>query len=134
MRSHLRRRFGALEEVEPPPHIHRAIDAVASVMNGEKVDLSDLVLDVRDVPEFNRRVRARHSAGIDSHLTWMRMYRRRSRRLSGGILERQFSGFSSSCRPCKTAEPTTPATPTTITNNWSKAKSGVGSVMVLIQI
>lgn len=56
MRSHLRRRFGALEEVEPPPHIHRAIDAVASVMNGEKVDLSDLVLDVRDVPEFNRRV------------------------------------------------------------------------------
>jgi methylated-DNA-[protein]-cysteine S-methyltransferase len=25
-------------------------------MNGEKVDLSDLVLDVRDVPEFNRRV------------------------------------------------------------------------------
>ena len=56
MRAHLRRRFGALKQVEPPPHMHRAIDAVTSVMNGEKVDLSDLVLDMTGVPEFNRRV------------------------------------------------------------------------------
>ena len=66
---------------------------------------------------------------------WMRAYRLCSRRLLGGIADWQFSGpFMGSCRPCTTAEPTTPATPTTITNNWSKAKSGVGSVIVLIQI
>jgi methylated-DNA-[protein]-cysteine S-methyltransferase len=56
MHAHLRNRFGELEEAEPPPHIRRTIDAVTSLMNGERADLSDTVLDMTRVPEFDRRV------------------------------------------------------------------------------
>jgi methylated-DNA-[protein]-cysteine S-methyltransferase len=56
MRAHLLNMCGDLEEALPPPHIRRAIDAITSLMDGETVDLSDIILDMSRVPDFDRRV------------------------------------------------------------------------------
>jgi methylated-DNA-[protein]-cysteine S-methyltransferase len=56
MRAHLRSRCGDIEEALPPPHIRQAIDAITTLMEGEAVDLSGIVLDTSHVPEFDRRV------------------------------------------------------------------------------
>jgi methylated-DNA-[protein]-cysteine S-methyltransferase len=56
MHAGLQSRFGAVEQVSPPPSIRQAIDAIASLMNGEAADLSGVVLDMAGVPDFNRRV------------------------------------------------------------------------------
>jgi methylated-DNA-[protein]-cysteine S-methyltransferase len=56
MRAHLRSRCGDIEEALPPPHIRRAIDAITTLMEGEAIDLSGIVLDTSRVPDFDRRV------------------------------------------------------------------------------
>ena len=49
-------RFPDAIDAVPPPDIRRAIDAVAALLRGEDVDLSFVLLDMNDVPEFHRRV------------------------------------------------------------------------------
>lgn len=49
-------RFPDATETIPPPDIRRAIDAVVALLRGEDVDLSFILLDTNDVPEFHRRV------------------------------------------------------------------------------
>jgi len=43
-------------ETAPPPPIRRAISAIATLLRGEAADLSTLAVDMRQVPEFHRRV------------------------------------------------------------------------------
>jgi methylated-DNA-[protein]-cysteine S-methyltransferase len=50
------RRFPDAVEAEPSAQVQSAIDAVARLMAGEKVDLSAVPLDLGRVPEFNARV------------------------------------------------------------------------------
>lgn len=57
-RARLQRRFTELAEAEPPPCVRRAIEGVVALLRGEPIDLSDIALDMRGVPEFNRRVYA----------------------------------------------------------------------------
>jgi methylated-DNA-[protein]-cysteine S-methyltransferase len=56
--DYLRRRFGHLEESEPPLAVRRAIDAMVALLDGEPVDLTNIELDLADVPEFACRVYA----------------------------------------------------------------------------
>ena len=51
----LRGRANAREE-QPPPEVQRAIDSIIALLRGESVDLSSIVLDMRGVPDFHRRV------------------------------------------------------------------------------
>ena len=57
-RARLQRRFPELAEAEPPPCVRRTIEGVVALLRGEPIDLSDIALDMRGVPEFNRRVYA----------------------------------------------------------------------------
>jgi methylated-DNA-[protein]-cysteine S-methyltransferase len=50
------RRFPDAVEAEPSAQVQSAIDAIARLMAGEKVDLSAVPLDLGRVPEFNARV------------------------------------------------------------------------------
>jgi methylated-DNA-[protein]-cysteine S-methyltransferase len=43
-------------EESPPPDVQRAIDAIVALLQGESADLSSIVLDMRGVPDFHRRV------------------------------------------------------------------------------
>jgi methylated-DNA-[protein]-cysteine S-methyltransferase len=51
----LRRHPGATEGV-PPDAIRRVIDGIADLLAGGRDDLRDAVLDMRDTPDFARRV------------------------------------------------------------------------------
>jgi methylated-DNA-[protein]-cysteine S-methyltransferase len=53
----LRRHPGA-REATPPEEVARAIEGIVALVAGERRDLSDVVLDLTDVPEFNRRIYA----------------------------------------------------------------------------
>lgn len=55
-RTRLLQRCAGAEEATPPPHVRAAILGMVALMNGEARDLSDVVLDTADVPDFNRRV------------------------------------------------------------------------------
>jgi methylated-DNA-[protein]-cysteine S-methyltransferase len=55
-RARLRGRFPDAREDAPPPHAQTAIDAIRALLGGEPRDLAHIALDMRDVPEFNRRV------------------------------------------------------------------------------
>lgn len=55
-RARVRRRFPTAAETSPPPDVRRAIDAVRALLRGEPTDLSAIVLDMADVPAFNRRI------------------------------------------------------------------------------
>jgi methylated-DNA-[protein]-cysteine S-methyltransferase len=57
-RARLLRRHGEAREATPPPEIARAIDGIVALIGGERCDLSDIAIDLADVPEFNRRVYA----------------------------------------------------------------------------
>jgi methylated-DNA-[protein]-cysteine S-methyltransferase len=41
---------------EPPAEVQRVIDAIGALLQGERVDLSWVPVDMSGVPEFNRRV------------------------------------------------------------------------------
>ena len=50
------RRFGTACEGAPPEPVQKAIDAIASLLQGEPADLSFIPLDMEGVPDFHRRV------------------------------------------------------------------------------
>ncbi len=56
LRARLRRRHPDGREVAPPQPVAQAIEDIIALIAGEPRDLSDVVLDLSDVPEFNRRV------------------------------------------------------------------------------
>src|SRR5215208_2988278 len=45
-------------ETAPPPGVEHAIAAIAALFEGGADDLRDIVLDLAEVPEFDRRVYA----------------------------------------------------------------------------
>jgi methylated-DNA-[protein]-cysteine S-methyltransferase len=47
---------GADPGVEPPPEVLDAITRITALLGGEPIDLTDIALDLDDVPEFHRRV------------------------------------------------------------------------------
>jgi len=56
VRSRLKRRFPSGAETVPPPDVQTAIDGIVALLAGEPRDLSDIPLDMEQVPDFNRRV------------------------------------------------------------------------------
>jgi methylated-DNA-[protein]-cysteine S-methyltransferase len=52
----LRRRHPGAIEGAPPPAVQQAMARVVALLRGEPDDLSDLGLDMSDVPDFHRRV------------------------------------------------------------------------------
>jgi methylated-DNA-[protein]-cysteine S-methyltransferase len=57
-RKRIRQRFGDIEETVPPPVAQAAIDGIVDLLAGKLSDLSDVVLDLEGVPEFDRGVYA----------------------------------------------------------------------------
>jgi methylated-DNA-[protein]-cysteine S-methyltransferase len=57
-RNRLLRRFPTARQAAPSAAAQHAIDGVVALLNGEPRDLSDVAIDLRDVPDFNRRVYA----------------------------------------------------------------------------
>jgi methylated-DNA-[protein]-cysteine S-methyltransferase len=57
-RARLLRRHPGAREATPPKETARAIEGIAALVAGEPRDLSDVVLDLAGVPEFNRGVYA----------------------------------------------------------------------------
>ncbi len=55
-RTRLRRRFPGAVEAPPSPLVRRAIARVTALLDGEPVDLTDLELDMEQLPPFQRRV------------------------------------------------------------------------------
>ena len=55
-RARIRQRHGDLAEAPPPREVQSAIDGIVELLAGKPNDLSDVVLDLDDVPEFNRGV------------------------------------------------------------------------------
>jgi methylated-DNA-[protein]-cysteine S-methyltransferase len=51
-----RRLSGNGAAAEPPPPVRQAIDGIVALLRGEPRDLSDITLDVADVPSFDRQV------------------------------------------------------------------------------
>jgi methylated-DNA-[protein]-cysteine S-methyltransferase len=58
MRAWIARRHPEAREMSPPHAIESAIGDIRRLMDGEKQDLSAIVLDMSDVPDFERRVYA----------------------------------------------------------------------------
>jgi methylated-DNA-[protein]-cysteine S-methyltransferase len=56
--TRLMRRYPAAREAVAPDTVARAIDGIVALIAGEHRDLTDIVLDLEGVPEFNRRVYA----------------------------------------------------------------------------
>jgi methylated-DNA-[protein]-cysteine S-methyltransferase len=56
MQRRIRRMLPDAQESSPPPEVAAAIDAIVRLFAGEPDDLSSVVLDMEDVPEFHRRV------------------------------------------------------------------------------
>ena len=57
-RRRMRQRFPQLPEAEPNAEARRAIAAVQSLLEGAQDDLRDIVLDMRGLSDFQRRVYA----------------------------------------------------------------------------
>ena len=55
-RARLQRRFPEAREAPPTPEVQRAVDGITALLRGEASDLSAVVLDMEDLPAFNRRV------------------------------------------------------------------------------
>src|SRR4051794_6304106 len=55
-RMRIRQRYGEISEAAPPPNVQVAIDGMIKLLNGNAVDLSNVTLDLDDVPEFHRGV------------------------------------------------------------------------------
>jgi methylated-DNA-[protein]-cysteine S-methyltransferase len=50
------RRFPDAREATPSAQVKRAIDGIVALLGGARDDLRDVVVDLEDVPDFNRRV------------------------------------------------------------------------------
>jgi methylated-DNA-[protein]-cysteine S-methyltransferase len=55
-RARIRQRYGDIAEAQPPAEVQSAIDGIVELLAGKPNDLSDVVLDLDGVPEFNRGV------------------------------------------------------------------------------
>jgi methylated-DNA-[protein]-cysteine S-methyltransferase len=55
-RGRLRQRHGDIAEAAPPSEVQQAIEGIVELLEGKPNDLSEVVLDLDDVPEFNRGV------------------------------------------------------------------------------
>src|SRR5262245_51504926 len=55
-RARLARRYPQAREAPPPTNVRLAIEAITSLLLGQAIDLSAVVLDMEGVPEFDRRV------------------------------------------------------------------------------
>ena len=55
-RGRIRQRYGDIVEAPPPAEIQSAIDGMVELLAGKPNDLSNVVLDLDGVPEFNRGV------------------------------------------------------------------------------
>ena len=58
MRARLGRRYPGAREAAPPDQVARAIGGIVALIAGERRDLTDIVLDLEGVPEFDRCVYA----------------------------------------------------------------------------
>ena len=58
VRARLLKRFPSAREGVPPPHIARLIADIVAIMKGEPRDLTYAALDMRAIPDFNRKVYA----------------------------------------------------------------------------
>jgi methylated-DNA-[protein]-cysteine S-methyltransferase len=57
-RVRIKQRHADIVEAAPPPAVQAAIDGIVELMTGKPTDLSEINLDLTDVPEFNRNVYA----------------------------------------------------------------------------
>ena len=55
-RARLRRRHRSVREAAPSVEAARAIEGISALLRGERIDLSDVALDLGDVESFSRRV------------------------------------------------------------------------------
>jgi methylated-DNA-[protein]-cysteine S-methyltransferase len=55
-RKRLASRFPQLRENAPPAAVQRALDRIVTLLRGEAVDLSQIALDMAQIPPFQRRV------------------------------------------------------------------------------
>ena len=55
-RARMQRLFPRLHEVPPSPEAQAVITRITALLNGERDDLSDIALDMSDVPPFHQRV------------------------------------------------------------------------------
>jgi methylated-DNA-[protein]-cysteine S-methyltransferase len=55
-RTRIHQRYGRLAEAIPPAGVQTAIDGMIELLEGKPNDLSNVVLDLDDVPEFHRGV------------------------------------------------------------------------------
>ena len=55
-RNRMRQRYGDIEEVAPTAEVQQAIERIKCLLAGEADDLTDIALDLDDVPAFNRGV------------------------------------------------------------------------------
>jgi methylated-DNA-[protein]-cysteine S-methyltransferase len=55
-RARIQQRYGDIAEAPPPPDVQRAIEGIVELLAGKPSDLADIVLDLDDVPAFNRGV------------------------------------------------------------------------------
>jgi methylated-DNA-[protein]-cysteine S-methyltransferase len=57
-RTRITRRWAGAQEQTPPPAMQQIIDRVLRLLDGERVDLSDVPLDFGGSPELHRRIYA----------------------------------------------------------------------------
>lgn len=55
-RTHIYQSQGDIEETPPPPDVQNAIDGISELLTGKPSKLTNVVLDLDGVPEFNRCV------------------------------------------------------------------------------
>src|SRR3954466_10184969 len=55
-RARIRQRYGDIAEAPPPSQVQRAIDGIVELLTGKPNDLSEVVVGLDGVPEFNRGV------------------------------------------------------------------------------
>ncbi|MCA6110777.1 methylated-DNA--[protein]-cysteine S-methyltransferase [Bradyrhizobium cenepequi] len=55
-RKRIQQRSGEVTEATPPADVRSAIERMTELLKGKPNDLADVVLDLDDVPEFNRGV------------------------------------------------------------------------------
>jgi len=56
IRTRIRQRHGDIAEQEPAGEVRQAIDRIVNLLAGRMDDLTDILLDLDGVPDFNRRV------------------------------------------------------------------------------
>jgi methylated-DNA-[protein]-cysteine S-methyltransferase len=55
-RRRMQARFSGAQETTPPPNVQQSIDAIVSLMRGDRTDLTFVPLDMDGVPDFHQRV------------------------------------------------------------------------------